>query len=116
MSCGHPSPRILLNTRKGAFPMKSTRSRILGLGIASGLLALAAGVGLAQYHHDRSDMQPSDMQSNLQAEQQVLSRMHDVNQMEISMGEMAMHKAHSKAVKDFGKRLRKDHEANDREV
>jgi len=99
--------------------MKATGSRILGLSVAACLLTLA-GVALAQHHHDSSDMQGrSDMQSdrsNMQAEQQVLSRMHDVNQMEISMGEMAMHKAHSKAVKDFGDRLRKDHEKSDREV
>lgn len=96
--------------------MKSTWSRILGLGVGAGLLTVAAGVGVAQYHHDHSDMRSSDMQGHLQAEQEVLSKMHDVNQMEISMGEMAMQKAHSKAVKDFGRHLRNDHEANDREV
>jgi len=101
--------------------MKPIWFRILGLGAAAGLLTFA-GVALAQHqHHDRSDMQSSDMhssdaQSDMETEQQVLSRMHDVNQMEISMGEMAMHKAHSKAVRDFANRLRKDHEANDREV
>ena len=97
--------------------MKSIRSRILGLSVATGLLALAAGVGLAQHHHgESSDTRSSDMQSEMLAEQQVLSRMHDVNQMEISMGQMAIENGHSKAVKDFGRQLRKDHEANDRQV
>ena len=49
-------------------------------------------------------------------EQQVLSKMHDVNQKEIQMGQMAMQRGHSRQVRDFGRRLQRDHQANDRLV
>lgn len=46
----------------------------------------------------------------------VLTQMHHVNQMEIDMGRMAMERGQSKAVRNFGKKLQKDHMANDRKV
>ena len=46
----------------------------------------------------------------------VLSQMHHINQMEMDMGRMAMERGHSKAVRNFGKRLQRDHQANDKKV
>jgi putative membrane protein len=51
-----------------------------------------------------------------QMTRQVLSKMHHVNQMEIRMGEMAMQKGRSQDVRDFGRRLRNDHQMADRRV
>jgi putative membrane protein len=51
-----------------------------------------------------------------QMTRQVLSKMHHVNQMEIRMGELAMQKGRSQDVRDFGRRLRNDHQMADRRV
>lgn len=51
-------------------------------------------------------------QENLQA----LAKYHHVNQMEIEMGKAAQKQGGSKAVKDYGKMLVTDHQANDKKV
>lgn len=42
--------------------------------------------------------------------------MHHVNQMEIRLGELAMQKGRSQDVRNFGRRLRNDHQMADRRV
>ena len=51
-----------------------------------------------------------------QMDAMVLSKMHQVNQLEIKMGELAMKKAQSKEVQAYGRRLRNDHQLGDRLV
>jgi putative membrane protein len=63
-------------------------------------LALMAGPALAD------DPAPAD----------VLMKLHHSNQMEIEAGKLAQEKGQSKAVKDFGKMLVKDHTAADKQV
>ena len=46
----------------------------------------------------------------------ILSKIHDANQMEISMGQMAKSHGKAKAVKDFGNTLIKDHSDADKKV
>ena len=110
--------------------MKFSRYRMLSLATTLAALALGAAVSLAQGYggsdrnqgyggsdrnqgystSDRGNSSDRDM------EQQVLSEMHSVNQMEIRMGEMAMRKGQSREVREFGRRLRRDHQMSDRQV
>jgi len=83
--------------------MKLTRPRTLGVAVAFGASILASSA-LAQSYSER------------QMEQHILRKMHDVNRAEMRMGEMAMRRGHSQAVRSYGRRLRSDHQANDRMV
>jgi putative membrane protein len=47
---------------------------------------------------------------------EVLGQLHQANQREIDMGQMAQLEGHSKAVKSFGKMLVKDHAAADKKI
>jgi putative membrane protein len=58
--------------------------------------------------------QPSPTGEPVPAE--VLTKLHHSNQMEIEAGKLAQEKGQSKAVKDFGKMLVKDHTAADKKV
>jgi putative membrane protein len=49
-------------------------------------------------------------------QQQLLSQMHHVDQMEIQFGRLAEANSQSKAVRNFGKRLVKDHEKLDKKI
>ena len=109
--------------------MKRLEARIAGL--FGGVAALVRGTTFAQ-GAPSSDMQHMDMQhssmqhasmhpssmhhSEKQMDQHVLSKMHEVNQMEMQMGQMAEKRGHSASVRDFGKMLRKEHAANDKKV
>lgn len=87
--------------------IRGTRIAVLLGGVA----ALALGVTFAQGANRHGDMH-----SGMQMDQHVLSRMHEVNQMEMQMGQMAEKRGQSARVRDYGRRLRKDHAANDRKV
>ena len=49
-------------------------------------------------------------------DQQILSKMHQVNQMEINVGKLAEQKSDDPEVKRYGRRLVRDHEMGDRKV
>jgi putative membrane protein len=49
-------------------------------------------------------------------DQQILSKMHQVNQMEINLGKLAEQKSDDPEVKRYGRRLVRDHEMGDRKV
>ena len=89
-------------------------SRLFRLSFAVAASALA--FGLVSVAQGRTYDRHSDRRSDQQMEQRILSKMHDVNQMEISMGNLAMQKGQSRQVKDFGRKLRSDHRSNDRQV
>ena len=84
--------------------MKLTGMRVAGL--LGGVLALVLVTTAqgADHHSDRT------------FEQHILSKMHEVNQMEIAMGKMAERKGQSSAVRDYGKKMRQDHQASDKKV
>lgn len=86
--------------------MSGSRCRRLGLVVL--LVALAPAAGVA------SDM--SSSASDRLREQKILSRMHRINRMEIAVAEMAIERGQSEAVKDFGRKLRQNHQENDDEV
>lgn len=44
------------------------------------------------------------------------AKVHHVNMMEIEMGKLAMEKGQSKIVRDYGERLMRDHQVNDRKL
>lgn len=46
----------------------------------------------------------------------LVAKLHQVNQMEITVGKLAENQAQSKAARDFGARLVKDHQAADKKV
>lgn len=48
--------------------------------------------------------------------QRVLSRMHQVNQMEMQAGKLAWEKGNSESVRNYGERLFRDHRFGDRKV
>ncbi|MGE3260815.1 MAG: DUF4142 domain-containing protein [Bacteriovoracia bacterium] len=60
-----------------------------------------------------------DLHANVEATNVVaaaFSRVHHVNMMEIEMGKLAMEKGQSKIVRDYGERLMRDHQVNDRKL
>lgn len=50
------------------------------------------------------------------ADRQVLQKLHDANQMEIQMGQLAQDRGSSKAVREFGRKLATDHTAADKKI
>jgi putative membrane protein len=86
--------------------MKLLVPRIRGLSVLFAVAILAASA-VAAHGATRYDRHMT---------QQVLSKMHHVNQMEIRMGELAMQKGRSQDVRNFGRRLRNDHQMADRRV
>lgn len=84
--------------------MKRSIVRGLTAILATLTLALLAGGAQGATRYDR------------QMTRQVLSKMHHVNQMEIRLGELAMQKGRSQDVRNFGRRLRNDHQMADRRV
>ena len=84
--------------------MKPTRMRIAGLLGGALALALVATAQGATHHSDKS------------FEQHVLSKMHEVNQMEIAMGTMAERKGQASSVRNYGREMRQAHEASDKKV
>ena len=89
-------------------------SRLFRLSVA--VTASALAFGLVSVAQGRTYDRHFERRSDRQMEQRVLAKMHDVNQMEIGMGTMAMQKGQSRQVRDFGRRLRGDHRSNDRDV
>lgn len=55
-------------------------------------------------------------QSPKAMDSQILSKLHQINLMEIQLGQLAQQKASSAKVKSFGERLVRDHQMADREV
>lgn len=94
------------------------------LGAAAALTGSAATVQASLLHrHSRNmnmNMSRSDMRNMSRSEMRmdgtVLSNMHHVNQMEISMGKLAVKKGQSQEVKNFGRMLQSDHKSNDKQV
>lgn len=71
-----------------------------------------ANAALFHRHHRNMNMSRSEMRTD----ETVLSNMHHVNQMEISMGNMAVKRGESQEVKNFGRQLKSDHQFNDKQV
>lgn len=59
---------------------------------------------------------PAPRQSLPGADREVLQKLHDANQMEIQMGQLATTAGSSKRVKDFGRQLARDHAAADKQI
>jgi len=89
-------------------------SRLFRLSLAVSASALA--FGLVSVAQGRTYDRHYDRHADRTMEQRILAKMHDVNQMEISMGNLAMQKGESRQVRDFGRRVRNDHRSNDRDV
>lgn len=93
----------------------------LALGAAAVLTGsvTTANAAMLHRHHGNMDMSHSDMNmsgSEMQMDGTVLSNMHHMNQMEISMGKMAVKRGQSQEVKNFGRQLKSDHQFNDKQV
>lgn len=55
-------------------------------------------------------------QENLSMDQQILSKMHQLNQMEVDIGQVGQDKAQSAKVKHYAERLARDHRFGDQKV
>jgi putative membrane protein len=81
---------------------------------------LAGSVTTAQaalFHRHSRNMNDMNMsRSEMRTDATVLSNMHHVNQMEISLGRMAVKRGDSQQVKNFGRQLQSDHKFNDKQV
>lgn len=78
------------------------------------LLSIAfAGSGIAQTETNAQNPQGTQ---NAMTAQEALSQIHTINQHEIGMGKMALEKASAPDVKDFARKMIKDHTQADKEV
>jgi predicted outer membrane protein len=59
---------------------------------------------------------PAQARGPTATERETLQKLHDANQMEIEMGELAKRKGSSKAVRQFGAQLVADHTQADRKI
>ena len=86
------------------------------------VLALAPAVAFAAYDDKHAADKPAGSAAapgaatEGPAPAEILTKLHHANQMEIEAGKLAQEKGSSKAVKDYGKMLVRDHTAADKQV
>jgi predicted outer membrane protein len=99
-----------------------TAMAILTAAVLAGSVTTAQAALFHRHSRNMNDMNMShsrDMnmsRSEMRMDGTVLSNMHHVNQMEISMGKLAVKRGDSPQVKNFGRQLQSDHQFNDKQV
>jgi putative membrane protein len=87
---------------------------------AAALTLLLASTGIARANPDRANppgaTTPAPAVTLASPDARVLAKLHKTNQMEITMGQMAVQKAQSPAVKAYGEKLIRDHGQSDRDI
>jgi putative membrane protein len=82
-----------------------------------GLVAAAAALAWLPITSAGAAPAPTPGAARLSAsDRPVIQKLHDLNQLEIQMGNLAQEKGTSKAVRSFGKTLVTDHERADRQL
>jgi putative membrane protein len=82
----------------------------IGMGIALGARALVSTGALA------ASPPPFEPHHLAGADKSTIQKLHDGNQLEMSMGKIAQDKGSTRAVRDYGKMLASDHQAADRRL
>jgi putative membrane protein len=86
------------------------KSRIAGLAVAAGSLALAGIAGAQQQQGQPATQPPSNQAGNLSpADRQFLQQAYSINQGEVKLGEVAKRKGTTDEVKNYGQLMVSDH-------
>lgn len=93
-----------------------TRLLTAGIGMAGIFLGALASGAEETSSSGKGESDAQQQWARLSQEAKVLSKIHHTNQMEIQAGKLAMEKGHSEDVRDYGERLRRDHQNADKRL